>query len=70
LPLDAEIVPGIARRTIQDAMTEAVRRLILENANIIPGYDLTTIFGIARPPSPPGDYPQHLPGETPTTRYG
>jgi hypothetical protein len=49
----AEIVPGLTRLKIQDALTKAVRSLVVQNADAIPGYDLSTVFGVARP----GDFP-------------
>jgi hypothetical protein len=53
--LDAEIVPGLTRRTIETALTKGVQQLILEYAKAIPGYDLRTIFGVPAPaPRPDG----------------
>ena len=52
---------------IETALTDAVRRLIIDNAGAIPGYDLREIFQM---PLPRGDFPQLLPGESAGTRFG
>lgn len=64
--LEAEIVPGLTRHTIQDALTQALRELIRHYATAIPGYDLNTIFGVPQL----GDFPLTVPGEGPGSRMG
>ncbi len=51
--LDAVIVPGLNRKILQDALTEAVRNMVVQNASAIPGHNLGTISGIAAPTAPP-----------------
>lgn len=64
--LEAEIVPGLTRHMIQDALTQAIRDLISKYSTAIPGVDLNTVFGMQQK----GDFPTGLPGETATSRFG
>jgi hypothetical protein len=52
--LGPQMVSGIAISMIQEALTKAVKKLLQENHNAIPGFDLNDVFGLE---SPPGDYP-------------
>ena len=55
--LDPTAVPEAVREQIEEALTRAVIQLIRENADAIPGFDLTEILGVGRL----GDYPQGPP---------
>jgi hypothetical protein len=41
------VVPQLAARLIEEQLTQAVTRLVRENATVIPGFDLRRFFGIS-----------------------
>ena len=65
--LSAQIVPGLTRGTIQDALTQAVVEFIRQNRGLLPGLDLTSIFGIT---PPMGDFPPPRPPAGPGSAFG
>jgi hypothetical protein len=64
--LDAQIVPGLARRQIEQGLRAALRNFILEHPDLIPGVDLRSVFGI----NPLGDFPPLRPPAGPGSALG
>jgi hypothetical protein len=59
--LNAQLVPGISRALIEQALSRAVVQFIRQNSGLLPGLDLTEIFGTGTlgdfptvPPAGPG----------------
>jgi hypothetical protein len=59
--LDAQLVPGMTRAMIEQALTQAVVQFIRQHSGLLPGLDLSEIFGVGTlgdfptvPPAGPG----------------
>lgn len=44
--LEPELVRGVSRKMIEDALSESVRKLLTENRHAVPGLDLGLVFGV------------------------
>jgi hypothetical protein len=61
----AEIIPGMTRKMIEDALTPAVQAMVRQHAGSLPGIDLGTALGIQPeigPPPPPTTGASPTPG--------
>jgi hypothetical protein len=46
---EAQIVPGLTRRKVEETLTAAVAKLLTENATVVPGLNLAEALDVARP---------------------
>ncbi|MEO8654020.1 MAG: hypothetical protein ABI409_07850, partial [Ramlibacter sp.] len=64
--LDAQLVPGVSRAMIEQALTRALMQFIRQNSGLLPGVDLTEIFGVGAL----GDFPAPVPPAGPGSALG
>lgn len=64
--LNAQLVPGLTRAMIQQALTRALVQFIRQNSGLFPGVDLAEVFGTGTL----GDFPAPVPPAGPGSAFG